>query len=65
MKTPTKAELDRVLDAAKRFIRTNTAEVARTHCAGQRAWMEANWHPAVARQATQLLREAYLARHRK
>lgn len=65
MKVPTKAELTQVVEAAKRVIRGSTAEAAATHCAGQRAWMEAHWHPGVARQATQLMREAYRARFRK
>lgn len=65
MRIPTKAELNQVVEAAKRFIRGNSAEVAAVHCAGQKAWMEANWHPGVAKQATQLMREAYRARFRK
>lgn len=65
MKIPTKAELERVLDGAKRFIRANKAEVAAAHCAEVKAWMMANWHQAVAKQATDVLREAYRVKFRK
>jgi hypothetical protein len=60
--TPTKAELDRRLAQATRAIKAMDANAAKAHCAGERAWMETNWHPAVAKGAVDILRAEYRKR---
>lgn len=60
---PTRAELDRTLQLAKAALRgAKTRAEALTMCRDKKAWMEANWHPAVAKAAVQQLRDAFAAK---
>lgn len=59
---PTRAQLDSVLAQAKKSLRTATREEAVKLCQERKLWMESQWHPAVAKAATQQLREAFKAR---
>lgn len=65
MQMPTKAELDRQLNAAIKGMKGMNAEQAKVHCVGQRAWAETNWHPAVAKGFVDLLRTEYRKRFKK
>lgn len=60
---PTRAELDRTLQQATAALRAaKTRAEAITLCCDKKAWMEANWHPAVAKAAVQQLRDAFAAK---
>lgn len=60
---PARAELDRALQQAKAALRVaKTRAEAITLCCDKKAWMETNWPPAVAKAATQVLRDAFAAR---
>lgn len=59
---PTRAELDCALQQAKAGMRSSTRSEAIRLCRDKKAWMEANWPPTVAKAATQVLRDAFVAR---
>lgn len=51
-----------MLTQAKTSMRQATREDAIRICRERKAWMEANWPPAVAKAATQVLRDAFASR---
>lgn len=59
---PSRSQLDTMLTQAKTSMRQATREDAIRICRERKAWMEANWPPAVAKAATQVLRDAFASR---
>jgi len=59
---PSRSQLDTILAQAKAGMRSSTRSEAIRLCREKKAWMEANWPPTVAKAATQVLRDAFVAR---
>lgn len=65
MKTPTRQEVDTMLEAARRSIRTMPREAAVAMCRERVSWMQSNWNPAVAKATAEQLRKAFKDRFKR